>query len=344
MATAKPQMIAMLSQALEALRAGRVADAEALSRELLATSPRDAAALQLTGNVAFRLGRFDEAEAHARASLAVRPRHGPTILLAGRAARARGDHAGAKIWFRQATDVTPAGAEGWFLLAVAQVESADPEFAATRDKLVGRFPAEAEHWREIGVAAMRRQRLEDAEAAFALAAAASDDPAHAVNLGRAMLARGRAAEAADALRRARARAPESLEPLLPLAQALRLIGAPNEARAALARLTQARPDVALAFYTLGLVCDASRSAGGDRGLSAVRRTAARDAGSACQSRPRAAESRPTRTGDRLLPHGDPVASRHVRPHRAGAAGDAKRRVVARHEAAAPLTPRLSARA
>ena len=131
MAAAKHDLIRTVSSALAALRAGRLADAETLSRRLLVASPRDPAAHQLAGTVALRLERFDEAEDRARASLALRPGHAPAMMLAGRAARARGDLAGAKVWFRRSSEIPGSGPEPLFQLGVAQIEGADPEFAAT---------------------------------------------------------------------------------------------------------------------------------------------------------------------------------------------------------------------
>jgi tetratricopeptide (TPR) repeat protein len=255
MAAAKQDLIGTLSEALAALRAGRLADAEALSRKLLEASPRDPAAHQLAGTVALQCARFEEAENWARASLTLRPGHAPAMMLAGRAARGRGDLAGAKDWFRRSSEIPGSGPEPRFQLGLAQIESADPEFAVTEEALIRHFPRAADGWREIGGALMRANRFERAEAAFARAVEASDDPSHGVNLGRAMLSRGRAMEAATVLRRAHQKAPDRLEPLLPLAQALRQTGAPREARQLLLRLIAARPDEAQTFYALGLACD-----------------------------------------------------------------------------------------
>jgi tetratricopeptide (TPR) repeat protein len=76
-----------------------------------------------------------------------------------------------------------------------------------------------------------------------------------LNLGRVLLARGRAAEAVEWLRRGLALAPDRREALLPLAQALRQIGATREAHQILERLAGAEPNKTAVFYVLGLVCD-----------------------------------------------------------------------------------------
>jgi tetratricopeptide (TPR) repeat protein len=245
----------MISRGLAALREGRLADAEKITRELSSAAPNDAATHQLAAVVALQSGRYDEADSWARSSLALRPDHPPAMMIAGRAARAMGNAGQARDWFRRVRDLAPDKPEAFFQLGLAEIESADPTAPATLAALAERFPREADGWREIGAAFARLNRLEEAEAAFRRAANASADPGHAVNLGRILLARGSFAEAVAFLRKALAAAPDRLDILAPLAQALRQTGAPQEARRCLMRLVERQPDNSTAFYTLGLVCD-----------------------------------------------------------------------------------------
>jgi tetratricopeptide (TPR) repeat protein len=255
MEDARDQALMVLSQALAELRNGRLDTAENLAAKLLVASPGDPAAHQLAATLALRRARYEEADRWARSCLALRPRHAPAMLIAGRAARAIGDSMKAVEWFRAAGELTPSQAEAHFQLCVAQLEGKDPEARSTLDRLLRQFPGEAEGWSVIGSALRNAGQLEAAEAAFARAAATSKDPAHNVDLGRTMLARGRAAEAMAPLRRALAAAPDRLDALMPLAQALRQIGEPREALLYLRRLSDAQPDKAPVFYALGLVCD-----------------------------------------------------------------------------------------
>jgi tetratricopeptide (TPR) repeat protein len=244
-----------IARALAALREGRLDDAETLSRELLNVAPRDPAAHQLAAAVALQRGRFSEADRRARSCLALRPDHVPAILLAGRAARASRDFARAKALLRRAVHMSSDKPEAPFQLALAQIESSDPDVTATLAMLAQRFPGEAEGWRDIGIALMHVDQLEGAEMAFTRAANASNDPTHRLNLGRVLLAKRRPNEAVTALRHVLAAAPDRIEALLPLAQALRQIGAPHEARQYLQRLVAIQPDKAQIFYVLGLICD-----------------------------------------------------------------------------------------
>ena len=262
----------ILTRALAALRDGRLDDAESLGDKLLDLSPRDPAAHQLAAALALRRARYQEAAQWARSCLALRPGHAPAMVIAGRAARATGDFAKAILWFRKAGDLAPDKAEAHFQLCLAQLEGGDSGARSTLERLLRQFPGDAQGWSLIGAALRDAGQLEAAEAAFARAANASNDPADSVNLGRIMLARGRNAEAAATLRRVLTAAPDRLDALMPLAQALRQIGEPREARQHLQRLADAQPDKAAVFYALGLACDDLRDWAG--AVAAYRRCVA----------------------------------------------------------------------
>jgi tetratricopeptide (TPR) repeat protein len=258
-----------LTHALAALRAGRLESAERLSVKLLEAAPRDPAAHLLAANVALQRARYGDADRWARSCLALRADHPPAMLIAGRAARATGDFATAIDWFGRAGKFSPDRSEPFFQLCVAQLEGEDPAAQSTLELLLQRFPGDAEGWRQIGLALSKANQMEAAATAFARAAKASDDASHSFNLGAAMLALHRPEEAAIAFRKALARAPDLVEALLPLAQALRQSGAPREAHMHLLRCAEARPGNAQVFYTLGLICDDLRDTAG--AIAAYRR-------------------------------------------------------------------------
>jgi tetratricopeptide (TPR) repeat protein len=259
MEATKPSALDTLSRALAALRENRLGDAEDLSRELLRISPRDPAAHQLAATVALQQGAHVEAGVWARSCLALRPNHAPAMMIAGSAGLASGDVTSAKTLFRRASELSADDPKPLFQLGLAQIESSDSQAAATIAELTQRFPAEASGWRDIGLALMRADDLDAAEAAFGRAAGASGDPSHSVNLGRLLLARGRAAEAIAPFRHALAATPDRPEALLLLGQALRQIGAPREALQQLIRLAELQPAKGSVFYALGLVYDDLRN-------------------------------------------------------------------------------------
>lgn len=262
-------VVETLTRALAALRAGRLESAESLSVKLLEAAPRDPAAHLLAANVALRRARYGDADRWARSCLALRADHPPAMLIAGRAARATGDFATAMDWFGRAGNLSPGRPEPFFQLCVTQLEGADPAAQSTFEILSQRFPSDAEGWRQIGFALSNANQMETAAAAFARAAKGSNDASHSFNLGAALLALGRPEEAVVAFRNALARAPDLVEALLPLAQALRQTGAPREAHMHLMRCAEAKPGNAQVFYTLGLVCDDMRDTAG--AIAAYRR-------------------------------------------------------------------------
>ena len=237
------------------MREGRLDAADEVSKTLLRTSPRDPAAHQLAATIALRRGHFGEAKSSARECLKLRRDHIPALSIAGQAARQLGDMPGAIQWFRRLCEASPDTPEPLFQLCALQIETADPVGDATMAKLVQRFPRHANGWREVGSALMRAKRFADSEAAFRRAANESEDPGCRVNLGCAILAQGRPADAIAPLRQALAAAPHLVEALLPLAQALRQTGAPREALKHLQRLAEGQPNNGAVFFALGLVCD-----------------------------------------------------------------------------------------
>jgi len=255
MEDAKDGAVETLTQALAALRAGRLEDAERLSVKLLEAAPHDPAAHLLAANVALQRARYGDADRWARSCLALRADHAPAMLIAGSAARATGDFAKAIDWFGRAARLSPDRPEPFFQLCVTQLAGGDPAAQSTLEVLLQRFPADAEGWREIGLVLSNAKQMEAAATAFERAAAASNDASHGFNLGAALLALGRAEEAVAAFRKALARAPDLVEILLPLAQALRRTGAAREAQGHLLRYIEARPRAAQGFYALGLICD-----------------------------------------------------------------------------------------
>jgi len=261
-----------LNSALELLAGGDVDAAERQARELLAAAPRDPALHQLAAAIALRRGRHDEAERWARSCLALRPGHAPAMTIAGQAALAAGEFARARDWFAAACEATPDRPAPAFLLCVAQLECGDPHAQASLERIREQFPSEARGWSWIGAALRKTGRLDAAVAAFARAFAGSGDPADAIDQGAALLTLGRTPEAVAAFRAAHSAAPDSVAAMLALAQGLRRLGEPAEARALLekgARIDASDPQVQ---FALGLVCDDLRDGAG--AIAAYRRCVA----------------------------------------------------------------------
>lgn len=261
-----------LNSALERLAGGDVDAAERQARALLAKAPRDPALHQLAAAIALRRGRHDEAERWARSCLALRPGHAPAMTIAGQAALAAGEFARARDWFAAACEATPDRPTPAFLLCVAQIECGNPAAQASLERIQALFPREARGWGWIGAALRKSGKLEAAALAFSRAFEGSGDPAYAIDQGATLLTLGRTIEAVAAFRSARAAAPDSIAAILGLAQGLRLLGEPTEARALLEKGALIDVGDAQIQFALGLVCDDLHDSAG--AIAAYRRCVA----------------------------------------------------------------------
>jgi tetratricopeptide (TPR) repeat protein len=169
-------------------RAGALARAEELYRQVVATDPTHAEAWILLGRVCQGLGRFDEAAEHHRQALRLQPDAAPAHNGLGIALARLGDLAGAEASFRRAVALRPQYAQGL---------------------------------NNLGNALKEMKRFEEARACYAQAVAA--DPgfdAGCVNLGWLLVDLDRPAEAEANFRKALTLRPDSGDAQLGLAGAL----------------------------------------------------------------------------------------------------------------------------
>jgi Flp pilus assembly protein TadD len=239
--------------ALATFNAGRAAEAEPLARRAVeaalaaaqtsnagvadarAANGRAADALVLLGVVLAVRG--DDAGALKAVERAVRlaPDNFDAQLALGRARFGAGDDAGAVAAFRAAVALNQRDARARFFLATAleRAGDADGALAAYRE-LVALQPRAAEGHLGLGVLLWKRGGAGADEGLRELARALEIDPdlyEARVTLGRALVARGRAAEAVEHLRRAAELAPGNPEPHYQLALAYRRLGRKEEAEA-----------------------------------------------------------------------------------------------------------------
>ncbi len=163
------------------------------------------------------------------------PKHFDAQLALGRARFGTGDAAGAVRAFRAAVALNPADARARFFLATALEDDGDTEGALNAYReLTARQPSAAEGHLGLGVLLIKRGGAE-AEAGLAeLRRALEINPdlyEARVTLGRALVARGRAAESVEHLRRAAELAPGVPEPHYQLSLAYRRLGRREEAAA-----------------------------------------------------------------------------------------------------------------
>lgn len=236
---------ALYGAALATFNAGRAADAEPLARRASevalaearsAGRERDAAdALVLLAVVlAVRGDDAGALEASAKAA-ALAPDNFDARLTHGRALYGAGDDLAAARAFRAAAALRPGDPRPLFFLASALERAGDDAGAlAAYRELAAAQPRASEGHLGLGALLVKRGGAEAEEGIRALLRAVEIDPElyeARVTLGRALVARGRAAEAVEHLRRAAALAPGNPEPHYQLSLAYRRLGRKEEADA-----------------------------------------------------------------------------------------------------------------
>jgi predicted TPR repeat methyltransferase len=177
-----------LEQALAHHRAGRLAEADALYREILAAHPLHALALQLLGLVFCQKGDLAAAAALLVQAIALEPANAEFHLNLGEVQRRQGQIAPALAAFRRAVELAPQNAFAHYNLAVALADGG--QFAAAIDayrRAVALQPALPEAQSNLGL--LLHEAHQDQEAVACLRQALALHPAHAEtenNLGLAL--------------------------------------------------------------------------------------------------------------------------------------------------------------
>jgi predicted O-linked N-acetylglucosamine transferase (SPINDLY family) len=211
----KSQILMTLDEALQLAlqhhRAGRLAEAEPIYRQVLAQQPDHPDALHLLGLIAHQVGRHADARVLIERAIARQRATAPADwhLHLGEARRGAGDRSGAEAAFRAAIQLDPA------------------------------FP---EAYNALGQVLLDQQRIEEAAACFTRATELAPQLAQPqLNLGVARMMRGKFAEAVEPLRRAVAINPQLAPPWLNLGGALQSLRRIDEAANALERAVALEP-------------------------------------------------------------------------------------------------------
>ena len=257
--------------ALQHHQAGRLAEAEALYRQILAVEPQHADALHLLGVIAQQVGRNDVAVDLIRRAIASDPNR-PTFysnLGVALSAQDRADDAIAA--FRRALELKPDFAEAHcnFGKALMQQGRTDEAIAAYRRAIAFQAGYAEAHYC-LGNALRHQGRDDDSIASYqhALRLRPNYSEAHN-NLGSALRDCSRTDESIAAYRRAIEAAEDNAEAHNNLGVALSGQGKLDEAIAEYRRASQLKPDMAEAHSNLG---DALRNCGQiDEAIAAYRR-------------------------------------------------------------------------
>lgn len=233
---------ALYGAALAAFNAKRAAEAEPFARRAAEAALAGGGAREGAADAHVLLAvvlavRGDDAGAlkAARRAAELAPRNFDAQFTLGRALYGANDAAGAARAFRTAVALRPGDARALFFLATTLERAGDDAEALTAYKeLVRLRPDGAEGHVGLGVLLVKKGGANVEEGIPELVRALEIDPnlyEARVTLGRALVTRGRAAEAVEHLKRAAALAPENPEPHYQLSLAYRRLGRREEADA-----------------------------------------------------------------------------------------------------------------
>jgi protein O-GlcNAc transferase len=239
--------------ALQHHHAGRLAEAEALYRQILAIQPTHAGALHFLGVTALQAGRNDLAVEWIRRALIINPNDSGAHSNLGEACRKLGRLDEAIAAYRRALQIKPDFSEAHNNLGNALMEQGkfDDAVAACRRALDLKSDFPEAHL-NLGAALAGRGQLDEAIAAYRRALQLHPDYAEAHNnLGVALVRLGRLGEALAAYRRALELNPGYAEAYSNLGNALWERGHLDESVAACLHALDLKPDYATASNNLG---------------------------------------------------------------------------------------------
>jgi Flp pilus assembly protein TadD len=203
-------LVGALSLAEQYRGAGRLREAEALCKDILDVSPRDANAMHLLGLVAYQGGKLAEAIEHIRRAIALAPNVASFHANLGEMYRLAGRSDQAVAAGRRALALQPEYPEALSNLGVALYDQKEYEEAAQcQRRAIGLKPGFALAHSNLGNALLALKHFDEAAAAHRQAIALDPGFADAwSNLGTTLHHAGHYDEAIAALRRAIALAPQ----------------------------------------------------------------------------------------------------------------------------------------
>lgn len=242
------------SLAMQHHSAGRLAEAEAIYRQILAAEPRHVDALQFLGILAHQVGRSDVAAEMLLAAIALAPAAPVLHSNLGEAYRKLGRFAEASTALRRAIALKPDFPEAHYNLGCTLTDEGRPNEAITSYRHAIRLkPDFAEAQSNLGNSLRDQGDLDAAIAAYRRAIQLQPDFADAHgNLGNALRDRGDLHAAIAAYRDAIQLKPDFADAHSNLGVALTDLGDLDAAIAACRRALQLQPDSAAAHNNLGV--------------------------------------------------------------------------------------------
>ena len=240
--------------ALQHHQAGRLAEAEALYRQILAAQPDHAEALHHLGVIAQQVGRHDLAVEWIRQATILHPINPVAHSNLGEALRSLGRFNEAMAACRRALELNPNYPNAYLNLGNALRDGGQLEEAITEYRhALGVKPDYAEAHNNLGNALRERGQLDEANAACRRALDFKPDyPEALINLGAVLAGQNELDDAMAALHRALELKSDYPKAHLNLGIVLREQGQIDEAIAAFRRALELSPDYAEAHNNLGI--------------------------------------------------------------------------------------------
>ena len=247
-------LAAWFSAAAAHHRAGRMAEAERVCRQLLSVDPGNPQTLHLLGLVEHQSGRSDDAIAHIHSAIGRDGRDPAFHHNLGNILRARGRPGEALSCYEQALALAPGSVDTLYNLGNTHHDLGRPEQAAHYFERALRLNPEAiELHNNLGTALQDLGRLDEAIACYRKALALRPNAAETlVNLAGALRAQVDLDGAQACYERALAQRPNHLESRIGLAVVLRDLGRLEEAVTANERALALSPDHAEIHNNLGV--------------------------------------------------------------------------------------------
>jgi predicted O-linked N-acetylglucosamine transferase (SPINDLY family) len=243
-----------IQSAWQLVQAGRVPEAELVSRQLLAQAPSHPDALFLLAVTCQVQGKLNEAVTGYERCLAIRPDHVEACNNLGAIYAANSLWEQASSCYRRALQLRPDYADACNNLALALINQCKPDEAEPHLRHALKVhPGHAEAHNNLGLVRRQQGRADEAVASFreALRLKPQFAAAH-FNLGSALQDRGRLDEAAAAYQHGLHLQPDYSRAHSNLGVVLGKQGKLNEAVASYRRALQIEPDNAEAFNNLGV--------------------------------------------------------------------------------------------
>jgi tetratricopeptide (TPR) repeat protein len=253
--TSRSRLNALFERAHAEQAQGRLKDAEATCREVLALDRDHAGAWHLLGIVTLRAGDPQTALAHIERAAALVPARADCRNSLGFALRALGRNDDAAAAFREATALDANFVEAHYQLGnLLREAKRNAEAEASYRRVLALQPDHHPAHNNLGAALGELRRFEEAATHFRRAAELKPDYAEAhANLGHALRAVGDSAGAAAACRRAIALAPRLAVAHLNLGLALQDLGRMDDALASFRRAGALNPGYPMATACEGML-------------------------------------------------------------------------------------------